>query len=177
MNWRVVAVQQKDALDLDFEVSVVNNYLDLGYILDWWTRCRNQEWLLILAYAIRQVMVHTLYWDGEEFWRKRFAILGNSLAVQQLGLQAFTAKGPSSISGSGTKIPQAAWCHQKKKKKKICHSLSVLGKRERPVRYPRGCAKGVVSWYARSGNQDRNINLSYQCLDGIWRWYWKLLEQ
>ena len=33
--------------------------------------------------------------------------LGNSLVVQWLG--AFTAKGPGSISGQGTKIPQAAW--------------------------------------------------------------------
>ena len=105
MNWRVVAVQQKDASDSDFEALVVSNYLDWGCILDWWTRCGNQEWLLILVYAIRQVMVHTLYWDGEEFWKKRFAILGNSLAVQQLGLWAFTAKGPSSILGRGTKIP------------------------------------------------------------------------
>ena len=31
----------------------------------------------------------------------------NSLAVQWLGLHAFTAKGPSSIPGWGTKIPQA----------------------------------------------------------------------
>ena len=40
--------------------------------------------------------------------------LGNSLAVQWLGLCAFTAKGPSSSSGWGTKIPQASRCGQKK---------------------------------------------------------------
>ena len=33
----------------------------------------------------------------------------NSLAVQWLGLQAFTAEGVGSIPGWGTKIPQAVW--------------------------------------------------------------------
>ena len=42
----------------------------------------------------------------------------NSLAVQWLGLRDFTAKGPGSIPGRGTKIPQAAWCGPKLKKKK-----------------------------------------------------------
>ena len=41
-------------------------------------------------------------------------IQGNFLAVQWLGLCAFTAKGPSSIPGHGTKIPQATWSGQKK---------------------------------------------------------------
>ena len=43
--------------------------------------------------------------------------LGNSLLVQWLGLSAFTLLGLSSISGLGTKIPQAMWRGQKKKKK------------------------------------------------------------
>ena len=34
---------------------------------------------------------------------------GNSLAVQWLGICAFTAESPSSIPGWGTKIPQAMW--------------------------------------------------------------------
>ena len=34
-------------------------------------------------------------------------ISGNTLAVQWLGLHAFTAEGLGSISGQGTKIPQA----------------------------------------------------------------------
>ena len=38
---------------------------------------------------------------------------GNSLAVQWLGLRAFTAKGTGSIPGWGTKIPHAAWHGQK----------------------------------------------------------------
>ena len=47
--------------------------------------------------------------------------LENSLAVQRLGLftRTFTDKGVVSVSGWGTKIPQATWCGQKKKKKKI----------------------------------------------------------
>ena len=42
----------------------------------------------------------------------------NSLAVQWLGLQAFTAKGPDSILGQGAKIPKGVQRNQKKKKKK-----------------------------------------------------------
>ena len=36
--------------------------------------------------------------------------VGNSLAIQWLGLHALTAKGPGSIPGWGTKIPQVMWC-------------------------------------------------------------------
>ena len=44
---------------------------------------------------------------------------GNSLEVQWLVLRAFTAEGPGSIPGQGTKIPQTArLLGQKKKKKK-----------------------------------------------------------
>ena len=39
--------------------------------------------------------------------------LGNYLAIQWLGLCAFTAKGPSSIYGHGTKISQTVQCSQK----------------------------------------------------------------
>ena len=44
-------------------------------------------------------------------------ILWNSLAAQCLGLTAFTAKGPGSTPGQGTKIPQAVWSNQKIKKR------------------------------------------------------------
>ena len=44
--------------------------------------------------------------------------MGNSLAVQWLGLCAFIAEGVGSIPGRGTKILQAARCGQKRKKKK-----------------------------------------------------------
>ena len=40
----------------------------------------------------------------------RGIIIGNSLAVRWLGLHALTAEGLGSISGGGTKIPQAMWC-------------------------------------------------------------------
>ena len=33
-----------------------------------------------------------------------------SLAVQWLGLHAFTKSGTGSIPGQGTEIPQSAWC-------------------------------------------------------------------
>ena len=41
---------------------------------------------------------------------------GNSLAVQWLGLCVFTAEGPGSIPGRGSKIPKAMQGSQKKKK-------------------------------------------------------------
>ena len=42
---------------------------------------------------------------------------GNSLAVQWLGVGTFTAEGPGSIPGQGTKIPQqATWCGKKERK-------------------------------------------------------------
>ena len=40
------------------------------------------------------------------------------MVVQWLGFHASTAGGQGSIPGQGTKIPQAAWHGQKKKKKK-----------------------------------------------------------
>ena len=49
----------------------------------------------------------------------------NSLVVQSLGLCAFTAKGPGSIPGQGTKMSQARQCSQKKEKKKW-NSSSIL---------------------------------------------------
>ena len=50
-------------------------------------------------------------------WNVRENVNRNSLAVQWLGLHAFTAEGPGSIQGWGTKIPQAMQCGQKKKKR------------------------------------------------------------
>ena len=48
----------------------------------------------------------------------KIANIGNSLAVQWLGLGTFTAEGTDSIPAGGTKIPQAEWHRQKLKKKK-----------------------------------------------------------
>ena len=51
-------------------------------------------------------------------WLKiKLLVLGNSLAVQWLGLRAFTSEGLGSIPGWGTNIPEAVWYSQKKKKK------------------------------------------------------------
>ena len=44
--------------------------------------------------------------------------IGNSLAVQWLGLHDFTAEGEGSIRGRGNKIPQAPQPKKRKKKKK-----------------------------------------------------------
>ena len=43
---------------------------------------------------------------------------GDSLAVHYLGLKVLTAKGKGSIPGRGSKIPQAGWHGQKKKRTK-----------------------------------------------------------
>ena len=48
-----------------------------------------------------------------DIWKGLKNIKGNSLAVQWLGLCAFTAEGTGSIPGWGTKIPQATWGSQK----------------------------------------------------------------
>ena len=50
---------------------------------------------------------------------------GNSLAVQRLGLRTFIAKGPGSIPGWGTKIPQAARCGQKNPRKQKTRARNV----------------------------------------------------
>ena len=47
----------------------------------------------------------------------KITFLGNSLAVQWLGLGVLTAQGQGSIPGLGTKISQAARRSQKRKKK------------------------------------------------------------
>ena len=50
--------------------------------------------------------------------------MGTSLVVQWLRLHAANAGGTGSIPGGGTKIPHAAWCGQKvKKKKKVGRDL------------------------------------------------------
>ena len=47
--------------------------------------------------------------------------------IQWLGLHAFTAKDMDSISGQGTKIPQATWHGQKKKKKNTPEPIICFG--------------------------------------------------
>ena len=46
------------------------------------------------------------------------AILGTFLEIQWSGLCAFSAEGPDSIPGQGTKILQAPQCGQKERKKR-----------------------------------------------------------
>ena len=51
---------------------------------------------------------------------------GTSLTVQWLGLLTFTAEGPGSIPGRGTKIPQATWCASPPPKKKIKKIMCLM---------------------------------------------------
>ena len=53
---------------------------------------------------------------------------GNFLAAQWLQFGAFTAEGPGSIPAPGTKIPEATWCGQGKKK-------NARGRSSRPSSY------------------------------------------
>ena len=53
-------------------------------------------------------------------------VTGNSLAVRWLGLCAFTAKGPGSKPGQGTKIPQAA--RRPKKRERECYEQLHVNK-------------------------------------------------
>ena len=54
--------------------------------------------------------------------KEHWTIQETSLAVQWLSLHASTAGGMGSIPGGGTKIPDATWCGQKKKKRTLDHS-------------------------------------------------------
>ena len=79
----------------------------------------------IFVYRHTLLYCTSLYWlccaDTEFFFfffNKLKVCGGNSLAVQWLGLCAFTAEVPGSITGLGTKIPQAmAWPKKKRKGK------------------------------------------------------------
>ena len=71
----------------------------------------------------------------------KLVLLGNSLAVQWLGLGVLTVRGRGSIPGRGTKIPQAQHCSQKK--------LALLyGKPERTR--PRELSQNI-SWALHMG--------------------------
>ena len=60
---------------------------------------------------------------------KKESGLENSLVVQWLGLHASIARSPDSVLGQETKIPQAAW-HGQKKKKTPPYDTSI---KEKPV--------------------------------------------
>ena len=61
---------------------------------------------LHMAYKAKNIYYVSLY----------RSLPGTCLVVQWLGLHGFSAMGPGSIPGWGTKIPQAVWQGQKKKK-------------------------------------------------------------
>ena len=59
---------------------------------------------------------------------------GHSLAVQWLGFGVFTARGPGSTPGWGTKIPQAA--RRGPKKKKCSEALFIIAPNWKLPKYP-----------------------------------------
>ena len=59
--------------------------------------------------------------------RKEKETTGNPLVVQRLGLHALTDKGPGSIPGWGTKIPQAVQHSQKNNNKINYRQLQIAG--------------------------------------------------
>ena len=68
--------------------------------------------------------------NGKEYEKE---YVGNSLVAQWLGLSTLTAVGLGSITGRGTKSPQAVWCGKKKKNKDyvyICITESLCCKPE-----------------------------------------------
>ena len=76
------------------------------------------------------VLISTYILGCFSLWQKYFIIkkiflsyLGNSLAVQWLGLQAFPAEGLGSIPGRGAKILQATGTSKKKEKRypSVCY--------------------------------------------------------
>ena len=68
----------------------------------------------------------------------------NSPEVQWLGLSTFTAVGLGSIWGQGTKIPQAEWHGQKKKKKKVAEKGGVLDSNTSSVALIVGYEEAIV---------------------------------
>ena len=73
----------------------------MGRDLKWYEEMQPKEYFLLVCTSVVEA-----------------AISGTSLTVQWLRLHAFNAGHLGSIPGSGTKIPYAIWCSQKKKKKK-----------------------------------------------------------
>ena len=73
--------------------------------------------------------IQNLWHTAKAVLRGKF--IGNSLAVQWLGLCAFTAEGPGSISGQGTKIPQAMQHSQKIKKREVHSDKSLSQETEK----------------------------------------------
>ena len=66
---------------------------------------------------------------------------GNSLEVQWLGLHASIAGGMGSIFGRETKIPQAAWHGQEKKKRERQKSRNVMERKGILASSPLPCAE------------------------------------
>ena len=72
---------------------------------------------------------HSLFFLLQQLWRHMFKMKPpeNSLVLQWLGFCTFIAEGIGSTPGQGTKIPQASWHDQKKKKKSNKQTKSQNG--------------------------------------------------
>ena len=67
--------------------------------------------------SLGSLLSNKIWWNQRKQINSRGRI-GNSLAVQWLGLHVLTAKGLGSVPGQGTRIPQAKWCSPKQNKQK-----------------------------------------------------------
>ena len=81
-------------------------------------------WLVIRVLKIFLLGCESPEWNQPSLGDEVF--LGNSMAVQWLGLWAFTAEGPGLIPGRGTKIPRASYCAKKKKRKETKQTKNAL---------------------------------------------------
>ena len=77
---------------------------------------QNRRWALAREVGEKLASSDITARECTRAWRK--SIIWEFPGGQRLGLCAFTAEGPRSIPGWGTKIPQAPWPKKKKKRKK-----------------------------------------------------------
>ena len=93
-----------------------------------WKTVAKIYWAPLVDVKCTTIITSTMYTLSHQMLTRRLRIqeVGNSLAVQRLGLGAFTAVGPGSIPGQGTKILHAAYCVQKKKKSKYIYICSYF---------------------------------------------------
>ena len=61
-------------------------------------------------------------------------VMRASLVVQWLRLSAFTTRGPGSIPGQRTEIPQATWRSQKKKKRNEMNECGTAKRKRKEMK-------------------------------------------
>ena len=90
---------------------------------------------------------------------------GNSLAVQWLRLCTFTAEDLSSVSGCGTRIPQAEWHSQKKKKRISCTTAFTIRLISWTKKLNISCLTSSLSccWFSFRWNKQKGEFLIHIC--------------